>query len=178
MRSLRNYQKFQDSTPESASKLNFFLFCLSEKHNNSSRHVEMTDSASEDGSWEVEKYRVDYESEEHWELRKVWWIIKIYKTTNFIFVFADFYGDSSWQVLRRRNRLPCSCLHEHRIPWLSVQQRSYGANFSPCPRRRREISPIARRTFEKDFCGSSRGSTEQSAKEMKINLQLSVIFLI
>lgn len=31
----------------------------------------MSDSGSEDGAWDVEKYRVDYESEEHWELRKV-----------------------------------------------------------------------------------------------------------
>lgn len=30
----------------------------------------MSDSEVE-GSWDVEKYRVDYESEEHWELRKV-----------------------------------------------------------------------------------------------------------
>jgi len=28
----------------------------------------MSDSGSED--WDVEKYKVDYESEEHWELRK------------------------------------------------------------------------------------------------------------
>ena len=31
----------------------------------------MSDSGSEDDSWDVEKYRVDYESEEHWDLRKV-----------------------------------------------------------------------------------------------------------
>ena len=32
----------------------------------------MSDSGSEDGSsWDVEKYRVDYESDEHWSLRKV-----------------------------------------------------------------------------------------------------------
>lgn len=35
----------------------------------------MTDSGSEDqaedGTWDVEKYRVDYESEEHWDLRKL-----------------------------------------------------------------------------------------------------------
>lgn len=31
----------------------------------------MSDSGSEDGAWDVEKYRVEYESEEHWELRKV-----------------------------------------------------------------------------------------------------------
>jgi len=32
----------------------------------------MSDSGSEaeDSSWDVEKYKVDYESEEHWELRK------------------------------------------------------------------------------------------------------------
>lgn len=29
----------------------------------------MSDSPSDD--WDVEKYRVEYESEEHWELRKV-----------------------------------------------------------------------------------------------------------
>lgn len=28
-------------------------------------------SDSPDDNWDVEKYRVDYESEEHWELRKV-----------------------------------------------------------------------------------------------------------
>lgn len=32
---------------------------------------QMSDSGSEDDSWDVDKYRVDYESEEHWELRKV-----------------------------------------------------------------------------------------------------------
>ena len=31
----------------------------------------MSDSGSEDDSWDVEKYRVVYESEEHWDLRKV-----------------------------------------------------------------------------------------------------------
>lgn len=32
----------------------------------------MSDSGSEDeSSWDVEKYKVDYESDEHWELRKV-----------------------------------------------------------------------------------------------------------
>lgn len=31
----------------------------------------MSDSGSEADVWDVEKYRVDYESEEHWELRKV-----------------------------------------------------------------------------------------------------------
>lgn len=31
----------------------------------------MSESGSEDEVWDVEKYKVDYESEEHWELRKV-----------------------------------------------------------------------------------------------------------
>lgn len=31
----------------------------------------MSDSGSECGAWDIEKYRVEYESEEHWELRKV-----------------------------------------------------------------------------------------------------------
>lgn len=31
----------------------------------------MSDSRSEDDAWDIEKYRVEYESEEHWELRKV-----------------------------------------------------------------------------------------------------------
>lgn len=31
----------------------------------------MSDSGSEDDTWDIEKYKVDYESDEHWELRKV-----------------------------------------------------------------------------------------------------------
>lgn len=31
----------------------------------------MSETGSDDGAWDVEAYRVDYESEEHWELRKV-----------------------------------------------------------------------------------------------------------
>ncbi|CRK94951.1 CLUMA_CG008439, isoform A [Clunio marinus] len=30
----------------------------------------MSDSEPDNDNWDVEKYRVDYESEEHWELRK------------------------------------------------------------------------------------------------------------
>lgn len=33
------------------------------------KQLKMSDS--EGDAWDVEKYRVDYESEEHWELRKV-----------------------------------------------------------------------------------------------------------
>lgn len=43
----------------------------------------MSDSGSEDGSsFDVEKYRVDYESDEHWSLRKV--SRKIIKKCKFI----------------------------------------------------------------------------------------------
>lgn len=42
----------------------------------------MTDSGSEADTWDIEKYRVDYESEEHWELRKVSKVTKFFNANN------------------------------------------------------------------------------------------------
>lgn len=54
----------------------------------------MSDSGSEDGStWDVEKYRVDYESEEHWGLRKVMMVLQErFEILIFLFCLSGFYG--------------------------------------------------------------------------------------
>jgi hypothetical protein len=59
----------------------------------------MSDSGSDDGSsWDVETYRVDYESEEHWTLRKVFenwlgFLTFIYSRLNFQFLLG-FHGSA------------------------------------------------------------------------------------
>lgn len=55
----------------------------------------MSDSGSEDGSWEIEKYRVDYESDEHWELRKV----SSFNSENLLIINFLLLSRLSWKLI-------------------------------------------------------------------------------